>query len=143
MKVESEDDRPVRSRKRLCHRDSVPASGSKRMSSAQKLQEVEKIVEELKEKHAASYDIEKLNAWAHLLHMGKHETPSNLPYFGKGGGGMKDKRKSQKTQPVEISSSPSKRLGLCGECIEQLSKWHTLLEKGAISVQQYDELKEQ
>ena len=115
------------------------------MSSAQKLQEVEKIVEELKEKHAASYNIKKLNAWAHLLHMGKHdsyETPPNLPYFGKGGDGMKDKRKSQKTQPVQISSSPSKRLGLRGECIEQLSKWHTLLEKGAISVQQYDELKE-
>ena len=51
MKVESEDDRPVRSRKCL----SVPATGSKGMSSAQKLQEVEKIIEELKEKHAASY----------------------------------------------------------------------------------------
>ena len=104
------------------------------MSSAQKLK--------LKEKHAASYNIEKLNAWAHLLHMGKHnsyETPPNLPYFGKGGDGMKDKRKSQKTQPVEISSSPSKRLELCGECIEQLSKWHTLPKKGAISVQQCDE----
>ena len=85
------------------------------MSSAQKLQEVEKIVEELKEKRAANYNIEKLNAWAHLLHMGKHnsyETPPNLPYFGKGGDGMKDKRKSQKTQPVEISSSPSKCLEL-------------------------------
>ena len=148
MKVESEDERPVRSRKRPLsptNCDSVPATGSKRTSSAQKLQEVEKIVEELKEKHAASYSIEKLNAWAHLLHMGKHdsyETPPNLPYFGKGRDGMKDKWKSQKAQPVEISSSPSKRLGLRGECIEQLSKWHTLLEKGAISVQQYDELKE-
>ena len=53
-----------------------------RTSSAQELQEVEKkkIVKELKEKHAASYSIEKLNAWAHLLHMGKHdsyETPPN------------------------------------------------------------------
>ena len=75
---------------------------------------MEKIVEELKEKHAASYNIKKLSAWAHLLHMGKHdsyETPPNLPYFGKGGEGMKDKRKSQKT-PVEISSSPSKCLEL-------------------------------
>ena len=43
---------------------------------------------------------------------------------------------------MEISSSPSKRLGLRGDCIEQLSKWYNLLEKGAISRQQYDELKE-
>ena len=142
MKVESEDERPVRSRKRPLsptNCDAVPATGSKRMSSAHKLQEVVKIVEELKEKHAASYSIEKLNAWAHLLHMGKHdsyETPPNLPYIGKGGDGMKHKRKSQKAQPVEMSSSPSKCLGLRGECIEQLSKWHTLPEKGAISVQQ-------
>ena len=85
----------------------MPATGSKCTSSAQELQEVEKkkIVKELKEKHAASYSIEKLNTWAHL-HMGKHdshETPSNLPYFGKSGDSMKDKRKSQKAQPVEIT----------------------------------------
>ena len=76
--------------------------------------------------------------------MGKHnsyEKPPNLPYFGKGGCGTKDKQKSQNAQPVEICSSPSKCLRLRGECIEQLSRWHTLLEKGAISVQQYDELK--
>ena len=59
-----------------------------------------RLLRKLKQKHAASYDIEKLNGWAHL-HMGKHETPPNLPYFGKGGGGMKDKRKSQKTRPVD------------------------------------------
>ena len=52
MKVESEDDRPVRSRKCL---SVVPVTGSKGTSSAQELQEVEKIVEELMEKHAASY----------------------------------------------------------------------------------------
>ena len=123
----------------------MPTTGSKHTSSAQKLQEVEMIVEELIETHAASYGIVKLNAWAHLLHMGKHdsyETPPYLPYFGKGGDGMKDKWKSQKAQPVEISSSPSKHLGFCGECIEQFSKWHTLLEKGDISVLQYDELKQ-
>ena len=36
----------------------------------------------------------------------------------------------EKTQPVEIIKfSPSKRLGLRGECIEQLSKWYTLHKK--------------
>lgn len=109
------------------------ATGSKRTSSAQKLQN---IVEKLKEKHAASNGIEKLNAWAHL-HMGKHisyETPPNLPYFGKGGDS------TSKLQKAQTVPSPSKRLGFRGECIEQLSKWHTLLEKGAITVRQYDEL---
>ena len=60
MKVESEDDRPVWSRKRPLsptNCDSVPATGSKHTSSAQKLQEVEMIVEELIETHAASYGI--------------------------------------------------------------------------------------
>jgi len=32
---------------------------------------------------------------------------------------------------IDISCSPSKRLGLCGECIEQLGNWHASLEKGA------------
>lgn len=141
MKKDGEDDPPGKSRKRPLSQvdnDSAP----KRTPSAQKLQEVEKIVKELQQKHASNYSVEKLNAWAHLIHLGKHnsyETPPNLPYFG----GKKDKQKAETLQePQAISSSPSKRLGLRGDCIEQLSKWHTLLEKGAISVQQYDELKD-
>ena len=108
------------------------ATGSKRTSAAQKLQEVEKIVDDLREKHAAKYSIEQLNAWAHLLHVGKHnsyETFPNLPYFGKRKSGTDDSGKAK-----SITCSPSKHLGLCGECIEQLSNWHALLEKGAISV---------
>ena len=115
------------------------STGTKRNASSQKLHEVEKIVKELQEKHASHYSIEKLNAWAHLLHIGKHdsyETPPNLPYFGK-----QKSSGSQKAQPVQLSSSPGKRLGLRGDCIEQLGKWHSLLEKGAITLQQYDELK--
>lgn len=119
--------------------------GSKRPNvCSQKLQKVEKIVKELQEKHKTSYTVEQLNAWAHLLELGKHdsyETPPNLPYFRKSSDHSK-KNKPQKPQPMEIRSSPSKRLGLHGDCIEQLSKWYNLLEKGAISRQQYDELKE-
>ena len=143
------DDLPTRARARkrpLSPVNSTTTSaGSKpkrTAASAQKLQEVEKILKELQEKHAANYDVEKLNAWAHLLHIGKHfsyETPPNYPYFGNG---KKKKQLSAGLHPREISSSPSKRLGLRGDCIEQLSKWHSLLEKGAISVEQYDELKE-
>ena len=119
-------------------------TGSKRTSSAQKLQEVEKIVDDLRSKHAAKYSTEQLNAWAHLLHVGKHnsyETPPNLPYFGKRRGGTEELEKA-KSIDIHVSCSPSKRLGLRGECIEQLSNWHALLDKGAISVQQYNDLKE-
>ena len=112
-----------------------------------KLQEVEKIVEQLWKKHATSYSHWKLNV---LLHMGKHhsyETPPNLPCFGKAEDCNKDKQKSlpsdsQKAQPTEISSSPSKRQGLRWECIELLSKWHASLEKGGITLQQHEKLKE-
>ena len=36
--------------------------------------------------------------------------------------------------------SPTKRVSLRTQCIEQLDKWHRLMESGAISQQQYDEL---
>ena len=37
--------------------------------------------------------------------------------------------------------SPGKRINLRSECMDQLNKWHGLLEKGAISQTQYDEFK--
>jgi len=36
--------------------------------------------------------------------------------------------------------SPAKRVSLRTECIEQLQKWHKLMESGAITKSQYDEL---
>ena len=56
----------------------------KRGACAQKLTEVEEIVTELKSMHGNAYTIEKLNNWAHMIHMGKHSScdiPPNLPYF--------------------------------------------------------------
>ena len=82
-------------------------TGSKRTSSAQKLQEVEKIVDDLQRKHAAKYSNEPYNAWTHLLHVGKHdsyETPPKLPYFGKPRGGTEE---SEKAKSIDISCSPS------------------------------------
>ena len=120
----------------------------------QKLSEVEEIVTELKEKHESEYSIEKLNAWAHLIHLGKHasyETPPDLPYFKKREGRVYQNKantieKEQPTPTVAMlgsgaSNSPAKRLGFRTENIDQLSKWHNLLEKGGITQQEYDELK--
>lgn len=142
-KTEVEDSPPVRSRKRPLSPSNNNMVGKRSNPSSQKLEEVEKILKGLKEKHGSNYSIEKLNAWAHLLHIGKHtshEEPPNLPYF-KGGKNKQTPIELERSPPVQLSSSPSKRLGLRGDCIEQLSKWHALLEKGAISIQQYDELK--
>ena len=56
---------------------------------------------------------------------------SNTPYFGR----------SKKISDPSSSMSPGKRINLRSECIDQLNKWHGLLEKGAISQTQYDEFK--
>ena len=40
------------------------------------------------------------------------------------------------------SNSPTKRVDLRMQCIDQLSKWHALLTAGAIDQGQYDELEE-
>ena len=45
------------------------------------------------------------------------------------------------TPLVTNSASPMKRLNMRTQCIEQLSKWHVLLESGAITQVQYEELK--
>ena len=38
--------------------------------------------------------------------------------------------------------SPAKRVALRTQCIEQLERWHQLLEKGGINKEQYDELQD-
>ena len=44
---------------------------SKRASACLQKVQVEDIVKKLEDKHD-HYSIEKLNAWAHLIHLGKH-----------------------------------------------------------------------
>lgn len=46
----------------------------------------------------------------------------------------------KKVETVTSTVSPGKRINLRGQCVDQLLKWHQLLEKGAITKQQYDEL---
>ena len=38
--------------------------------------------------------------------------------------------------------SPGERINMRSECIDQLEKWHRLMESGAISAQQYHELQQ-
>ena len=84
----------------------------------------------LKERHAEKYSDPQYRAWANLIQMKKHESldvAPDLPFW---------RGNKKKTTSV----SPGKRINLRGQCIDQLLKWHQLLEKGAITKEQYDEL---
>ncbi len=105
-------------------------------SHLDKMSEVEEIVEELKNKHDSKYTPEQLRAWAHMIQMSKHSSydhPPDKPFFGK------SRKKAAEPSP-EAGISPGKRIGLRSECIDQLDKWHRLMERGVISPEQYTEM---
>ena len=94
---------------------------------------VDSILDKLKEKHGQKYTSVQLNCWAHMIHANKHEsldTPPNKSFFGK--------KKSNET----VTISPGKRISLRSECINQLDKWHQLVERGVISAEEYKQLQE-
>ena len=71
-----------RKRARSCERASLPPS--KKDSITKTLSEVEAAVKLLKDMHGDTYPVEKLNAWAHLINIGKHDSydePPNYPFF--------------------------------------------------------------
>ena len=94
----------------------------------------------LKNIHENKYSTVQLNAWAHMIQLKKHsshDSPPELPYFGK------RKRSEHKEKSLQgCSISPCKHVKLRSECIDQLNKWRSLLEKGGISKVQYDKLQE-
>ena len=106
---------------------------------------VEEVFEALQKKHGSSYKPEQLRAWANMIQMQKHvsvEEPPSGRFFKK----TTTETESSTTSASKLSSdktavmSPTKRLSLRSQCIEQLEKWHRLMESGAISKEQYDEL---
>lgn len=102
------------------------------------LKQIEEIVDKLKQKHAKRYTIEQYNCWAHTLDMGKHDSydqPPDLPFFV----GRKKPTTSHSVVPNESDhpQSPGKRIRYRSECMDQLNKWHTLMEKQIITQEQY------
>ena len=140
-------------RKRARTDDPLPTS-TKRDSIAKTLSTVEEIVTKLKEKHGeGGWSVEQFNCWAHMINSGKwssyEETP-DFPFFKKAKGTKKVQEGERGDEPAETSSpfpstsssaSPMKRLNMRTQCIEQLGKWHDLLESGAISQSQFEELR--
>ena len=114
--------------------------GSNYGKHLKKMTEVDSIVEDLKTLHDESrkYSPEQIRVWAHMLEMGKHDSynsPPAKPFF-----------KSAKSKCVQEATqdgiSPGKRLNMRTECINQLDKWHSLMERGAITVEQYKEFQD-
>ena len=114
------------------------------------MDELEIIYEELQDKHKELYTAEQLRAWAHLIQMKKHESyeePPNKPFFKNARNAKsnvttlgRSSQQTQKTSADTIPLSPSKHVTIQGQLIDQISKLHELLERGAISKEQYDKL---
>ena len=147
-------ERPSKKRRSLVSKDKAPPP-KRKDGIAEKLSEVELTVKQLKDKHGSKFSIEQFNAWAHMISVGKHcslENPPNLPYFV--GKAQSRRSRDDTSDPQHVPSSPAdkpissiggslspgKRVSLRTECIDQLSKWHQLLEKGGIDKEQYDSL---
>ena len=112
--------------------------GSNYGNHLKKMTEVDTIVEELNTAHGESkkYSPEQIRVWAHMLQMGKHDSyddPPAKPFF------KSSKRVQESTQE---GISPGKRLNMRSECISQLDKWHSLMERGAITLEQYKEFQD-
>ena len=46
------------------------------------------------------------------------------------------------THEVSVGVSPGKKLSMRSECIDQLDKWYSLMEKGVIDAEQYKEIQD-
>ena len=75
--------------------------------------------------------------------MDKHASLDEPPagrFFKKASTEVGSSNTSASASNGPVVLSPTKQLALRSQCIEQLEKWHGLMESGAISRQQYDEL---
>lgn len=115
--------------------NSKPKKKTRYEGHVDKMAEVDEIYEQLLSKHQDDYSNEQLRSWAHLIQMKKHsslETAPDKPFW-------RNSKKSTKSSSVAVS--PGKRINLRGQCVDQLQKWHSLLESGAISENQYEDFK--
>ena len=130
-------------------------SGSSRYGHTAKMAKVDEIYKQTHDTHGSRYTPEQKRAWAHMIEMGKHDSITEAPrkqLF------QSSEKSSESSVPASSSTSSSKfsatisntaptlvespghRVSIRSECIDQLQKWHALLDCGAISEEQYDEL---
>ena len=111
---------------------------SKYTKQIQKMNELEDIVDQLSEKHGEDFTPEQVRTWAHMIQMKKHisyENPPDKPFFKRPKPRMES---GQKLAPESLS--PGRRIQYRSQCIDQLDKWHSLMERGAISLDEYTDM---
>ncbi len=153
---QSKSTRKDASQKRQNSVDKADESSSKRKKSdgsgagmsyqghLSKMSEVEEIVEDIEQRHGGNnvFTAEQMRVWAHMIQMKKHasydEAPDK-PFFRNS---KCVKGKSSTSPTGSDGMSPAKRITLRTECINQLDKWHMLLEKGAITSEQYEQMQD-
>ena len=115
---------------------SASSNRSKYSAEHNKVFELQEIVDELEKRHSKKYTIEQLRAWGHMMMMKKHDSYDDPP----------DKRffkQNKEEQPAATGTrSPGKRIHYRSECMDQLDKWHSLLQRGVITQEQYTEMQE-
>ncbi len=83
-----------------------------------------------------------------MLQMGKHgslDDPPNLPFFtGRSRSAQRHVEGSSLSTRPTVSSqqdlSPTQKVHMRGESIKQLAEWHTLLQQGIVTREQYDDV---
>ena len=115
-------------------------------SQLKKAEEVDEIYHQLEKKHKSTFKPEQLRTWAHMLHVGTHnsyEEPPNKPFFRSThrkrscAEGLSSTPEHKK---VALSQSPGRRVNIRSELIDQLKKCSDLVESGAISQEVFHDL---
>ena len=114
------------------------------------MREVEEIEDDLSSKHEGKYTEEQIRMWAHLIQMNKHtsyEKPSNKKFWktsdsSESSQGTSSSKSSSLGSSKSVLDSPSKRVSLRGQCIDQLHQLKQLHTDGGITEDQYTEMKE-
>lgn len=142
---------PSSSRKRSLSEGAEGTAPRPKSHCAQKIKDVEDLISQLKERHGKAFTTEQLSCWAHMYHMEKHNSldiPPDIPFFT---GSVKKKKVTNDDNSVapcnegakaSCGISPSKRVNLRTESIKQLVEWHSLLEKGGISQEVYEDMQQ-
>lgn len=138
-----------RSRSRSPHDSgsSTKAKSSSKVAQSliSKRDQVDAIVQMLRDKHQGRFTSPQLNTWAHCIHMKTHasyDEPPDKPFFKARGSNKQSKSSELPPTAVCGTISPSKRINLRSQCMDQIEKWHQLFTKGIISKEQHEELVE-
>ena len=115
--------------------------------------EVDDLYKQLQKKHEGIYTPEQLRTWAHMVRLKTHdslEEPPDKPFFrgrkrptttrmetNSPSGKAPESKRAAHTSAV----SPGRKVNIRSELINQLDKWHKLLDSNVITQSEYDELK--